>query len=114
MNDDELKESTVYDNFVGKTSPLIDNSGLSEIIDVHESSHPNDYQNHWKEMPEFISDKNDEYKKLIVHFKTKEDYQEFAKVIGQTLSERTKSIYYPEKNEILKILYHDGYPINEP
>lgn len=50
----------------------------------------------WVGMPEFVNEENSSYKKLFVHFRTKEDYDEFAKLINQNLSEKTKSIWYPK------------------
>ena len=50
----------------------------------------------WKNMPEFIQEKQEPYAKLIVRFATQEDLEEFAKLIGQKLTQKTKSIWHPE------------------
>lgn len=52
----------------------------------------------WIGMPEFKQDKVEPYKKLIVRFETKEDYEEFAKLIDQKLTEKTKSIWFSFKS----------------
>ena len=51
--------------------------------------------NDWDGMPEFIQEKKEPYKKLIIRFETEEDYEEFAEKIGQKLTPKTKSIWHP-------------------
>ena len=58
----------------------------------------NPYQE-WQGMPEFEQEAYQEYKQLLIRFDTKEDYQVFAQLIGQNLTEQTKSIWYPERPE---------------
>jgi hypothetical protein len=53
-------------------------------------------EEHWVDMPEFVQEKNTEYKKLIIRFDNEKDYQEFADLIGQKLTDKTKSIWYPK------------------
>ena len=51
----------------------------------------------WVGMPEFVQEKKQPYKLLNVRFETEEDYNEFAKLIDQNLTEKTKSIWFPYK-----------------
>ena len=53
-------------------------------------------ENEWEGMPEFIQEKKEEYAKIIVRFANEDDLQEFAKMIGQKLTNRTKSIWHPK------------------
>ena len=46
----------------------------------------------WQNMPEFIQKKNEPFAKIIIRFETEEDLQEFAEMIGQKLTRKTKSI----------------------
>jgi hypothetical protein len=66
----------------------------------------NDWENHWISMPEFVQEDNPPFKKIFVSFRSESDYNEFAKLIGQNLSEKTKSIWYPvldrEANSLLR------------
>jgi hypothetical protein len=63
-----------------------------------------DYQKEWEGMPEFEQEEINVYKTIKIHFKTKNDYQEFANLIGQALTEKTISIYYPKQiDENLKV-----------
>jgi len=57
-----------------------------------------DWQKEWKDMPEFVQEKKEPYSKIIVRFDSEEDLQEFAKLIGQKLTNKTKSIWYPFKS----------------
>ena len=51
----------------------------------------------WVGMPEFKQGKVRPYKTLTVRFDNKEDYEEFARLINQNLTEKTKSIWHPYK-----------------
>tara|TARA_B110000977_G_scaffold6943_1_gene9645 strand:+ start:1806 stop:2084 length:279 start_codon:yes stop_codon:yes gene_type:complete len=51
----------------------------------------------WVGMPEFVQPKKEEYSKIIFRFENEEDLQEFAELIGQKLTYRTKSSWYPFK-----------------
>jgi hypothetical protein len=62
-----------------------------------------DWQKEWKDMPEFIQDKKDCYCKIIVRFNNEEDLQEFSKLIGQKLTNKTKSIWHPFKSHFSNI-----------
>ena len=59
---------------------------------------PADWQEHWQGMPEFVQDKQEPYAKIIVRFNSKDDLDDFAKVIGQKLTPKTKSIWHPFKS----------------
>jgi hypothetical protein len=56
----------------------------------------------WKGMPDFEQEGVKPYKDLIIHFETREDYEEFARIINRTLTSATKSLWYPERPEELK------------
>jgi len=49
----------------------------------------------WKDMPEFVQEKQKPYAKIIFRFNNEEDLQEFAKLINQKLTNKTKSAWYP-------------------
>ena len=56
------------------------------------------WESHWVGMPEFIQNKKEPYSKIIVRFDSEEDLQDFAKLIGQKLTNKTKSIWHPFKS----------------
>jgi hypothetical protein len=55
----------------------------------------NDWEDEWKGMPEFEQEDLTPDSSINVHFATPEDRQAFAELIGQKLTENTKSIWYP-------------------
>jgi hypothetical protein len=68
------------------------------------SDTPIDYQKEWEGMPEFEQEEIKVYKTIKMHFKNKFDYEEFAELIDQPLTEKTISIYYPrQEDENLKV-----------
>jgi hypothetical protein len=50
----------------------------------------------WQGMPEFVQENLAPVKSIYVHFETREDYLAFQKLIGQTMTMNTRSIWYPE------------------
>jgi len=50
----------------------------------------------WQDMPEFVQEQQKPFSKIIVRGETEEDLQEFAKLIGQKLTPKTKSIWHPK------------------
>lgn len=57
-----------------------------------------DWEKEWVEMPEFVQEKKEPFSKITIRFETEEDLNEFAKKIGQKLTPKTKSIWYPYKS----------------
>jgi len=51
---------------------------------------------HWVDMPEFKQEKKEEFQKIIVRFDCLKDVEEFAEIIGQKLTSKTKSIWFPK------------------
>jgi len=55
-----------------------------------------DYLKEWEGMPEFEQGDKSSYRRLIVHFMSQDDVKEFCDLIGQQITEKTKSIYHPK------------------
>ena len=92
----EVDESTEYDNFMDQMNEEPDAPVLVDMLgEDPEEIFQKEWQKHWKGMPEFEQEENKPYKTIYVHFRTKEDYDEFAKLIDQNLSKKTKSIWHP-------------------
>lgn len=51
---------------------------------------------HWRGMPEFVQDRKREYAKITVRFRTAEDLQQFAQLIGQKLNRNSQCTWFPE------------------
>ena len=62
----------------------------SVIVDSKASAHAE-----WKQMPEFVQEKQEPFAQIIFRFETEQDLAEFAELIGQKLTSKTKSAWYP-------------------
>jgi hypothetical protein len=67
----------------------------NSLFDVNEL---NKWQEEWQGMPEFIQEDKLPIQTIVVSFETKEDVQDFANIIGQKLTYKTKSIWFPAKS----------------
>jgi hypothetical protein len=102
-NDMTVKETTAYESCIGEKVELPKTTSLVEFMELDEEEKlqleqdtDKEWQKHWVGMPEYSQEDNPPYKKLIVSFRSKEDYEEFSKLIDQVLSEKTKSIWHPK------------------
>ena len=64
-------------------------TSLFEQKTIHESE--------WEGMPEFVQERKNPHSKIIFRFESEEDLQAFANLIGQNLTSKTKSAWYPFK-----------------
>jgi hypothetical protein len=71
--------------------------------------HENEYKKHWKGMPEFVQEKKEPFAKIIFRFESEKDLNEFAKIIGQKLTKKTKSAWFPFKSHwgLIKKVWKD-------
>jgi len=53
----------------------------------------------WVDMPDYEQENLMPQKTLLVHFANEDDRQEFAKLVNQKLTEKTKFIWYPPQPE---------------
>lgn len=96
----EISESTEYDNFIGKREKDYMPSTLAGFLG-EDDPYEKPWEKHWQDMPEYKQEDKAPYKTIYVHFRTEEDYNEFAELIGQDLTEKTKTIWHP-KLEVTK------------
>lgn len=62
------------------------------------------WEKHWKGTPRFSSTKeNIHIKELMVKFSTEEELEEFAKLLKQTITMKTKSIWFPAREATTSI-----------
>jgi hypothetical protein len=59
---------------------------------------PDNWREEWVGMPEFVQNKQKPYAQVIVRFETEADLEAFSKLIGQKLTQKTKSIWHPAKS----------------
>ena len=50
----------------------------------------------WEGMPEFEQEDKTSFKIIHVYFKDQEGFNSFSQIIGQKITEKTRSIWYPE------------------
>jgi len=55
-----------------------------------------DWKDNWQGMPEYSHEKLEPWQSIYVHFKTQEDRQTFATLVGQALHSNTKFIWHPK------------------
>ena len=58
-----------------------------------------DWREHWRGMPSFEMDDQTAYQSIIVNLRNPEDRDEFAKLLGRNLTEKTKSVWW-HKGEV--------------
>ena len=59
---------------------------------------PEWWEDHWKDMPEFVQKNMKEFACINIRFESEKDLREFSNLIGQKLTRKTKSIWYPFKS----------------
>ena len=61
----------------------------------------------WRGMPEFNQPDNGAVRQIIVSFSDQAGIEEFAKLVGQNITKKTKSIWFPnrEKNNVVDLFY---------
>ena len=55
-----------------------------------------DAEKEWVGMPEFVQKEKEPYQKIILRFNNRKDVKRFAKLVGQKITPRTKSMWYPK------------------
>lgn len=59
----------------------------------------NDPKEEWVGMPEFEHEDKTAIKTILIHFNNLNDIPSFSKLVGQTVTEKTKYIYYPKQQK---------------
>jgi hypothetical protein len=63
------------------------------LQEVEETSEPSFEE--WLEMPEFVQEDNPCFAKIVFRFETEKDLLDFSNIIGQKLTQKTKSAWHP-------------------
>jgi hypothetical protein len=74
----------------------MENNNLSLFEDLDEFSK---WKEHWENMPEFNQKDDTPFKQVVVSFRSQEDLQKFAELIGQKITYKTKGVWFPKLNE---------------
>lgn len=59
---------------------------------------PSFYDEHWVGMPEFVQHKKEAFATIIVRVESQYDLDALAAALGQKLTRKTKSAWYPFKS----------------
>lgn len=62
----------------------------------------NSWIEEWKDMPEFIQEDKKPIKTIKVHFETEEDMENFSRLVGKKITEKTKGFIFPVKKKDVK------------
>lgn len=106
------KPEAQYDSLLGVKNKKNKSKSLADLIEFDEEERQKlkieeeevEWQKHWKGMPDYNQPLQKPYKTLQVNFKTKEDYESFAKLLDQTLTEKTKVIWHPQVEKTFNYL----------
>lgn len=74
----------------------IDLLGMKSFF-LDASERGTDPNKEWSGMPEFTQDDKTAYQSVALHFHNQKAIDQFSKLIKQTITEKTRSIWYPEK-----------------
>jgi hypothetical protein len=68
----------------------------NDQISLFDEEIENEWQKEWKGMPEFSQEDQTSWKSVIIHFESREDMDQLSELIGQKLTFRTRSIWFPK------------------
>lgn len=54
------------------------------------------WEKEWKDMPEFNQEDLTSYRKIVIHFRSPEDVKEFSELIGQRITPKQPSLWFPK------------------
>ena len=69
----------------------------NELAQLMGNFDPTDPLAEWDGMPEFKQDDLSAFRTILVHFNSQEDVDAFAQLVGQTITEKTRYIWYPKQ-----------------
>lgn len=74
-----------------------DDGELSRLMSIQDG---NDADDVWDGMPEYSSSDLTEWKSVKVNFLNQNDMSSFARLIGQTITEKTRFVWYPKQEKV--------------
>ena len=82
---------------------------IKPVADIFEFDDADEHETEWRGMPEFNQPDNGAFRQIIVSFDDQAGVDAFAKAIGQSLTPKTKSLWYPprETNRVVDLFYFD-------
>jgi hypothetical protein len=82
---------------------------IKPVADIFEFDDADEYETEWRGMPEFNQPDNGAFRQIIISFDTQEGVDKFAALIGQSLTKKTKSLWFPPRptNKVVDLFYFD-------
>ena len=120
LNEDQKKALVIADNKIAMNSTWDENLLWEQIRQLNDKgfnldvlafdemeilpmTDPNtvlDPLAEWEDMPEYNQEDLLAYKTVYVHFRNEEDFKNFQQFIGQPMTDKTKSIWYPKQEDM--------------
>lgn len=116
LSESEIKALRILDNKINQ-SPWIEDILNKEIVELNKvfsdeemkdlvglqsfeinnaiNEDDLDYEKEWEGMPEFSQKDKTAFRSIVVHFKDQEKLDMFAKKMKQTITDKTKYLWYP-------------------
>lgn len=84
-----------------------DASNLRQMMNA--DALPVDIEAEWAGMPEFEQEDKGAWKSITVHFDSPDNLQNFAELVEQTITDKTRSIWYPKKEHenLMALVAHE-------
>lgn len=60
------------------------------------------WEKEWNGMPEYKMDDKTPVQQIIISFKSYEDAKKFGELLGQKVSKKTKSLWYPKEENYIE------------
>lgn len=107
----EIRDTSLdFDDCIGKEDTsskpgsLASFLGMNDIPETEEELNAElaalDPKKYWKGMPEYVVEDQEPRKQLIISFRSEEDMLKFGEtVLGQKLTPKTKSVWWPAKEK---------------
>ena len=66
------------------------------LWDKEEDNHDDGWKTEWKNMPEFVQEKKPAFRKIVIRLRDQQDLDDLQEKLGQKISDKAKSVWYPE------------------
>lgn len=104
FSDEELQAFFTFEDDPIDALPIVSKQQIPthyNPIPVHDSAKV--ASEHWVGMPEFNQQNKMPYRTLFVHFENKENIQQFAMLINQSITDKTKFVWFPKAEKVIVV-----------
>lgn len=80
---------------------------ITQLADIFEFDDLESIEMEWRGMPEYNQPNNTAFRQIIVEFDNDDQVKVFADLVQQSVSEKTKSLWYPprDKNNVVDLFW---------